>query len=571
MSRTDMGGIHEPLVRALLKERGLNSEEEIENFLHPSYDTGLHDPFLLRDMEKAVERILKAIEREERIAVYSDFDCDGIPGASVLMQFFQRIEYDNVESYIPHRHHEGYGLHKKALDKLKENRVSLVITVDLGITAVESVAHANTLGLDVIVTDHHEPPEELPAGFALINPKFAPYPDPNLCGAAVAWKLVCALVSSGQKKKIPVFSRIQEGWEKWLLDLVGIATIADMVPLVGENRVLARYGLLVLKKTPRPGIVALMRELRANQATLTEDDVGFLIGPRINAASRMDEPELALRLLTTRSQAEAASVAKQLEALNKKRKGVVSAMTREINKKLKERKSEPKVTVLGDPDWKPALLGLAANGALSSVGGVVCVWGRDGEGNIKGSCRSDGALSVVELFKASQDTLEEFGGHHAAGGFSVSHDDVHKLQDIFRERAEKIDSTTLSDDTSVYATGVSRINKSLHEAIALLAPFGVGNAKPTLALESVIVKSVRQFGKTKEHLEIILEEEGVSIKAIQFFSKPEQFSFTPEENRRATILGQLEISTFMGASELRMRLVDIFSPEDYSHARIIRI
>ena len=563
----------DPLIEALLAARGVTGEAETARFLEPSYEAHLHDPMLMKDMDIAVARIFDAMERQERIAVYADFDCDGIPGASVLKQFFDRIEYDNMEVYIPHRHYEGYGLHAAAIDGLKERSVKVIITVDLGVTAIESVAHANALGIDVIVTDHHEPPEILPAAFAILNPKRAPYPDPNLCGAAVAFKLVVALITEGRKRSLPRFKEIPSGWEKWLLDLVGIATIADMVPLVGENRVLARFGLLVLRKTPRPGIAALMRVLGVTQSELTEDDIGFTIGPRVNAASRMDEPELALRLLTTRNASEAESLAVQLEGLNRKRKGVVASMTKEIRKRLTERGDAPSsVTVIGDPEWKPALLGLAANSILDERGGIVCIWGRDGVGTLKGSCRSDGSASIVDLFRASADILIESGGHHASGGFSVSNEQVHTLPQVFRERMKTIKREEKSTELPVaYAIALRDVGGALHASLSQLSPFGMGNEKPLFALENVEVMSVRQFGKANEHLEVMLTDKGARVKAMQFFATAAQFTHEPKEGMRVTVFATLERSSYRGTIEMRLRLVDICSPGAPGCATIISI
>lgn len=564
--------VRDPFVEALLAVRGLTTEEDIVRFLEPSYEEHLHDPMVLKDMDRAVARIFDAMEHQERIAVYGDFDCDGIPGASILKQFFDRIEYDNMEVYIPHRHYEGYGLHVGAIDTLHERSVKLIITVDLGVTAVDQIAYAKEKGIDTIVTDHHELPEALPDAVAIINPKRAPYPDPNLCGAATAFKLVQALIREGKKRALPRFVEIPLGWEKWLLDLVGIATIADLVPLVGENRVLARFGLFVLRKTPRPGIVALMRELRVQQSDLTEDDIGFLIGPRINAASRMDEPELALRLLTTRNVSEAESLAKQLEGLNRKRKGVVASMTKEIKQRLREREvSTSPVTVLGDPEWKPALLGLAANSVLDDRGGIVCIWGRDGAGKLKGSCRSDGSASVVELFRASSDVLEQFGGHHASGGFSVSNEHVHTLSEVFTERMGTIAHGAVDTVLTAYALPLARITTQLHITLAALAPFGMGNEKPVLALVGVEIGSIRQFGKANEHLEIMVIDGTTRMKAMQFFASPDQFTQLPVEGSRATVLATLERSSYRGVVELRLRLVDICSPTDTERATIISI
>src|SRR3989344_3084236 len=264
------------LIDTLLNARGIGRDER-NRFLEPDYVRDMHDSFLLVDMDRAVGRLLSAIQKGERIAIYADFDCDGIPAAVVLHDTLTKIGHSNFEVYIPHRHNEGYGFHTQAIDALASRGVSLIVTVDVGTVAFDGVAHARSLGIDVIVTDHHEPAETLPDAI-VINPKRVGYPFPHLCGAAVAFKLAQALLvrmrEQGGASGVPV------GWEKWLLDMVAIATVADMVPLVGENRALARFGFTVLRKSPRPGLSALCRKLRLNQSTITEDDIGFSIAPR---------------------------------------------------------------------------------------------------------------------------------------------------------------------------------------------------------------------------------------------------------------------------------------------------
>src|SRR3989344_6073662 len=297
------------LVSRLLQKRGITDASAVEAFLNPDYDLHTHDPFLLQGMDIAVERLLSAIKKNERIGIYADFDCDGIPGAAILSDFFNKIEYPNFEVYLPHRDREGYGFHTDAIAALAERGVKLIITVDVGTTAIDAVQFAKEKEVDVIVTDHHEIPGELPEAVAVLNPKLAPYPFPHLCGAAVAFKLAQATLAEGKKQKVERFQKIQNGWEKWLLDMVAIATVADMVPLVGENRALAHWGLQVLRKSPRPGIRAFCAKLRLRQNELSESDIGFSIAPRINAASRMDDPDLALRLLVTQDVAEAETLA----------------------------------------------------------------------------------------------------------------------------------------------------------------------------------------------------------------------------------------------------------------------
>ena len=494
------------VVRELLKSRGVTTTEDVHSFLRPDYVAHTHAPELIADMSIATDRLLDAISRNERIAVYADFDCDGIPGASILSDFFEKIGYENVRIYIPHRDREGYGFHTDAISALAKDGVQLIITVDVGTNAFDAVAHANALGVDVIVTDHHELIGEPPAAIAVLNPKRGAYPFPSLCGAAMAFKLVQATLRAGKERKMEAFIAVQDGWEKWLLDLVAIATIADMVPLTGENRVLTHWGLQVLRKSPRPGIIALCIKLRLRKAELTEEDIGFSIGPRINAASRMGEPDLALKLLTTKNHGEADAIAAELEKLNASRKGVVAGIVREIKKRSKERFTEAdKVVVLGNPEWKPALLGLAANSIMNDRGGVVCLWGRDGAGNIKGSCRSDGAVSVVDLFTAAKDSFQEFGGHSASGGFSVVPDKVHTLQEDLAKAAETLVRAQEKPVPEADMTlTLAQVSWPLFRDMARLAPFGMGNPKPIIRISQAKVVSLKRFGKEQNHVEVML-------------------------------------------------------------------
>ena len=373
------------LVRSLLARRGMVEDADIAAFLSPDYEAHTHAPELLNDMRAAVARILSAMENNERIAVYADYDCDGIPGAAILSDFFAKINYTNIEVYLPHRDREGYGFHTDAITEISNGGVKLIITVDVGTVAREGCAFARSLGIDVIVTDHHEIIGERPSCLALVNPKIPPYPFPGLCGAAVAFKLAQALLAEGKNRKLKNFISIPDGWEKWLLDLVAIATVADMVPLIEENRALVHWGLKVLRKSTRHGIRALCAKLRLRQSEISEDDIGFSIAPRINAASRMDEPELAFRLLVTTDRNEAERLVARLEELNSMRKVAVASIVKVAKRTVRTRfRSDDRIVVLGSPEWKPALLGLAANSIMENRGGVVCLWGRDANGRIKG-------------------------------------------------------------------------------------------------------------------------------------------------------------------------------------------
>lgn len=553
------------LVSELLSKRGITEADQIERFLNPDYERDTHDPFLLNDMERAVARVLAAFAQNEHIAVYADFDCDGIPGAAVLHDFFRKIGYENFEVYLPHRDREGYGFHKEAIDQLAERKVSLIITVDVGTTATASIEHAKEKGIDVIVTDHHEIIGVVPKAYAVVNPKLGEYPFRDLCGAAVAFKLVQATLAEGKKRGITRFTAIPEGWEKWLLDLVAIATVADMVPLVGENRALAHFGLRVLRKTTRLGLLSLINRLRLRRAELTEDDIAFSIAPRINAASRMDEPDAAFTLLTASEKNMADYVAAHLEDLNTQRKAQVSGVVRQAKKLVRARfKKEDRVVVLGNPEWKPAILGLAANSIMADRGGVVCIWGRDANGNLKGSCRSDGSVSLVDLFSDAKDVFEEAGGHAKSGGFSVSHKNVHTLPEVLAAAGQRLADTSRAAEKLIPASydaliALSEISPHLLSQVSQLAPFGIENPKPMFRIQKALVTEIRRFGKSSAHVELSLEcrKSGTRVRAFDFFRAPEGFTRTPESGVEACILGTIERDSFRGG--IALRLGDILS------------
>lgn len=548
------------LVRELLGKRGIHTDDAITAFLQPDYSLHTHAPALLSGIDTAVSRVLDAISAGERIAIYADFDCDGIPGAAVLSDFFAKIGYEHVEVYLPHRDREGYGFHTEAIQKLHDRGVKLIITVDVGTVAYDAVRYANTLGVNVIVTDHHEIQAGIPDAIAVINPKIAPYPFPHLCGAAMAFKLVQALLAEGRKRGIENFLKIPDGWEKWLLDLVAIATVADMVPLVGENRALVHWGLQVLRKSPRPGISALCTKLRLRKNELTEDDIGFSIAPRVNAASRMDEPMLAFELLTTRDAKRAEILAAELEGLNTKRKGVVGAVVREARKRIKDKfKKEDQVIVIGNPEWKPSLMGLAANSIMGDRGGVVCMWGRDANGNLKGSCRSDGALSIVDLFTEARDSFIEFGGHSASGGFSVHHEKVHTLQEDLAAAASRLvrkESEVAEHNYDALVT-LREVAWPLYRDVSQLAPFGMENKKPVFRITGLRISGTKVFGKEKNHFEVtvVCSTSGATARGFDFFRKAEEFSLPPVVGADAIILATIERDTFRGG--LALRLVDV--------------
>jgi single-stranded-DNA-specific exonuclease len=543
---------HEDLLEDLLLARGVVGEAAVGEFLEPNFERDSHDPFLLPDMGVAVERILSAVSHGEPVAVWSDYDCDGIPGGVLLSEFLRGIGL-SVTHYIPHRHAEGYGMNEKGVEELSEAGVKIIITVDLGTTEHKPIASAREKGIDVIVTDHHlvTPGEVLPSALAIINPKRpdSKYPFDGLCGAGVAWKLVQAVLIKNR-------FTIGEGQEKWLLDLAGLGTLSDMVPLVGENRMLASFGLRVMRRARRPGVAALLAALKIKPAMLTEDDIGFMLAPRINAASRMDSPELAARLLTTNSMVEARELAARLNTINDERKGLVASISREVNKRLETSGVESPLVVMGNPNWRPGVLGLVANTLMQARGGPVFLWGRDGstgEEVLRGSCRSDGRVSVVEVMAAAgrDNFFDHFGGHRASGGFSLTQDKVHELPARLGSAFEALRFKTAAEEVVTLDRQLDMAEvPHAHQALQRLAPFGVGNSKPLFIFPNTIIDGVRTFGKAKDHLELGLG----SVSGVAFFSKPDSFQKKIEKGARADIVGHVELDWRGGP---RIRVVDV--------------
>lgn len=546
-----------PFLAQLLHNRGITKRADAERFLKPSYDTHMHEPLLMHDMEKAVVRIFEAIEAKEKIVVYADYDCDGIPGAVILHDLFTKIGYTNFLVYIPDRHDEGYGLNKEAIEKFIDGSVGLIITIDLGTTDHEDVALAEANGINVIITDHHLPHETLPHAFAVVNPKVGDtYPEKMLCGAGVVFKMTQAFVKKyGEYFKIPV------GWEKWLLDMAGLATLSDMVPLTGENRIIANFGMQVFRKSPRPGLTQLLRKLKIDQRTLVEDDVTFMVTPRLNAASRMDSPMRAFELLSEKDSVKAGMLAEHLTKINDERKTLVAGIMKDVKHSLAERTLGP-IIVIGNPKWRVGILGIVAGKIMEEFDRPVFVWGREGTNGdtvVKGSCRSNGAVNVVRLMETSKESFIDFGGHELAGGFSVTQDSVHHLEDKLISAYNSVKQDAIATGTLIDAVlSLSEVNEKNSQLIVSLAPFGLGNPKPTFLFSSVIVVSMKQFGKEKNHLEIIVADATKkNCTAMSFFADENTFSKKVVVGETIDLIATIEKSFFAGRTTLRLRIADI--------------
>ncbi|MEI6296964.1 MAG: single-stranded-DNA-specific exonuclease RecJ [bacterium] len=543
----------------ILFSRGIKTEEEFEKYFNPDYEKGLHSPFLMSDMEKGSLRIIDALKKNEKIAIYGDYDCDGVPATAIIDGFFKKIKFNNFLVYIPHRHNEGFGMNIEAMKELAGKGVDLIITVDNGTVDIDPVREANNLGMEVVITDHHEPKDILPDAYAIINPKKKgdSYPYKHLSGSGVAFKLVQALISLGGFE-------ISPGWEKWLLDLVSIGTIADMVPLDGENRVLVKYGLTVLKRTRRLGLLNLFDELRINPNYLTEEDIGFSIAPRINAASRMGDPMVAFRFISTEDKEESLKTFEYLENKNSERKKVVEDIMKNVNETI-HLKSDFDVLVVGHEDWIPGVVGLVAGKLADKFKKPVFVWGKEGSKEIKGSCRSDGKVNIVEMMSlVSPEIVLDFGGHVMAGGFSLAEGMV----DEFEKKVNKIYKKILSKEKKnenqqvVIIDSVldlSGITWELYRKIDKMAPFGMGNTRPVFMFKNIEIKKVKKFGKKMDHLQIDFEKDnGELVSAYNFFIDENSFEdLKIEVGGAVDIIGTIEKNNFGRTPSLRLRIIDV--------------
>lgn len=538
------------LEEMLFKRLNLPPNEK-EAFLSPHYNLGNLWDFT--DMQIAVERLAQAISNEEQIGIYADYDCDGIPGAVVLIDFFKKIGMiDRVHVYIPDRHDEGYGIKINGIEELKKFEVSLIITVDVGVTAIEEIAFAQNLGIDVILTDHHEPLKEWPQALAVIHPKKGNYINQDPCGAAVAFYLVCAFLEKYQDQfQIPV------GWEKWLLDLVGFATLSDMVPLTDGNRVLAFYGLLVMRQTKRIGLKILLEKNGIALPYLTESDLTFTVAPRLNAASRMASPMLAFELMASTDRVRAEAIVKELDLINTERKTLVATITKSATVSVADRNNlvSNKIVVVGNPHWRPAVLGLVANKLVEKYNQSFFVWGEAGDGSIKGSCRMISEHHAALLFQALPEGLVlHAGGHQAAGGFSVSKEKIHLLEEGLNQALAKISYMPhISEEEDLIVLPLGCISARYLAVVRRFAPFGVGNPEPEFVFEDVEVIKTKMFGKNKEHLECQIKDATGSATAFTFFVSAE-FLQKIVAGAKVSLSGNIE-SGWRGGVRIRIKKI----------------
>ena len=505
-----------PMMGQLLWNRGIKTKEEAQAFLKPDWETHIHDGAQFRHMNAAVARVFDAVNRKELITVHGDYDADGVTGSALIINVLRELKA-NVDFYIPHRDKEGYGLHRDTVPKLKERGTALIITVDCGIACVDEIALAKTDGIDTVVVDHHQFGEVVPDGH-LIHPGLPEetYPFKSLAAVGVSYKFACALLIEARARGF----EIREGWEKWLLDFVAIATVTDMVPLVGENRVLETFGLSVLNKTKRPGFLALFEQAGIQPGSITSETVGFGIGPRINAAGRMDHASLALRLMLSESMDEARLIAKELEACNRERQNATRKMMVEAEQMLEDGNGNMgKAIVLWKEHWSPALVGLVAGRFADKLARPVLAVGFH-EKHWIGSGRSIPTYNLTDAVRtAGEGILTRSGGHAQACGFSLADTDkLPTFRDRLLEHAASISDEEMIPQLEIDAEiPLSTLTMVAAETINQMEPFGMGNKQPVFVSRKCRVLSADTMGATKSHLRLqLLDETGRAVKAVAF-------------------------------------------------------
>ncbi len=484
-----------PLLARLLVLRGLADPESAKRYLSSSLRADLPSPFTMTDMEPAVERLVHAIKQHELIAVWGDYDVDGTTGASVLVSFLREIGAGALY-HVPHRIEEGYGLNIEGLRRLKERGVSLVVTVDCGIANGNEIDAAREMGLDIVVVDHHQPPEKLPAAVAVLNPhrRDCTFPDKGLCAAGLAFYLIIGL--RAKLRDGGWFTSSSEPDLRRYLDIVTLGTIADMVPLTGVNRTLIRRGLIEISGSKRPGLVALKQVARIAEGEVSAGQIGFQLGPRINAAGRVDYGIKIVELLTTDSSEVALRIAQELEAHNRERR-VIEAEVLEralAQASASANGGERYSLVLGGEGWHPGVLGIVASRIVERFYRPTVVIGFDG-GQGKGSARSIRGFHMVEGLRRCADHLEKFGGHEYAGGLSIKEEKV----GLFAEAFERVARECLGPENLFPCLEVdarlsfAEIGFPLIRDLESLKPFGVSNPEPLFMTEQVEVCERKPF------------------------------------------------------------------------------
>ncbi|NQM50640.1 single-stranded-DNA-specific exonuclease RecJ [Streptococcus suis] len=528
----------DPVAAKLLYERGIHSAEELHTFLQPSLED-LHNPYLLHDMDKAVERIRRAIEDYEQILIYGDYDADGMTSASILKETLEEMGAE-VQVYLPNRFTDSYGPNQSVYKYFIEQQgISLIVTVDNGVAGHEAIAYAQEMGVDVVVTDHHSMQETLPNAYAIVHPEHPDgnYPFKHLAGCGVAFKLACALLETVHAD---------------LLDLVAIGTIADMVSLTDENRVMVKYGLSLLKQTERAGLQELIKIAGIDIDSIDEETVGFQLAPRLNALGRLDDPNPAIELLTGFDDEEAHQIALMIDSKNIERKDVVQAIYDEAKTML--RRDRP-VQVLAKEGWNPGVLGIVAGRLLEELQQPVIVLSIE-DGKAKGSARSVEAVDIFNALKDHQDLFIAFGGHAGAAGMTL---EVDKLEELALTLTDyiienKLDLSSKSSLVLDEELDLEELTLDTLKSFEKLAPYGMDNKKPVFYIRDFQVETARTMGQNNAHLKVRITKGAAGFDVVAFGKGNLALEFSQAKGLELAVT--LSVNQWNGNTSLQLMLVD---------------
>lgn len=505
-----------------------------------------HDPFLLKDMDKAVGRINKAIETQEPILVFGDYDADGVSSTTVLMKALVELGA-NADYYIPNRFTEGYGPNGKAFRSAADSGVGLIITVDTGISAIHEAKVAKDLGVDLIITDHHEPGPVLPDAFAIIHPKLddSVYPFKDLAGVGVAFKFAHALLG-----RVP----------EHLLEFAAIGTIADLVPLMGENRLIALRGIEKLKSTQTPGLNALLKLAKTDRTAIDEETIGFMIGPRVNAAGRLGSADPAVQLMMTHDPEEAMMLAEEIDSVNKERQNIVSQIAEEAVAEVEMYYpiEDNSVLVVGKEGWNAGVIGIVASKLVEKYYRPTIVLSFDKEkGLAKGSARSIAGFDLFKNLSTCRDILPHFGGHPMAAGMTLNLNDVDELRSRLNALAkEQLKGEDLIPVSHIDARiELKEITIETINELGMLSPYGVSNPKPKVLIDGANISTLRKIGADQSHLKLALEEEGTVIDGIGFGFGHLHDHISPSS--KISVIGELSINEWNNIKKPQIFLRDI--------------
>jgi single-stranded-DNA-specific exonuclease len=541
---------YHPILRQMLFNRGYSTQDLARRYLEGLSPDNC-DPLLMKGMPEAVKRTVQAIHAGELIAIYGDYDADGVTATALLVQTLKALRA-KVIGYIPNRFEEGYGLNNEALQSLSEGGVNLVISVDCGIRSFVEAAHAKELGLDLIITDHHHPDKTLPEAYAIINPKQAgdSYPEKNLAGVGIAYKLAEAIVDEiGPDQLQGSGFRMDD-----LLDLVALGTVADLAPLSGENRALVRAGLRSLRHCKRQGLLSLMGVAGVKPERLTSTDIGFILGPRLNAAGRLESALAALELLTTTSLADAGRLAQQLDNQNRERQRLTQQIQIQAEKLALAEAPDSLLLFAAHPDFNPGVVGLAAS-RLSDLYYRPAIVAYQGEEVTRGSCRSIPEFHITEALDQCADLLSHHGGHAAAAGFTVRNENLPELVSRLREIAQ----STLSelDLLPVLVADIelplNQLHPKLLDFLDLLQPTGYDNRQAMFVSRNLKVRSCRTVGRENTHLKLIVSDDHITYDAIAF----RQGHWYGQMPPLVDLIYTFEINEFNGRTSLQLNVRDL--------------